>query len=166
MRTLLIVEDDHDTRVALREAFEAEGYCVFSAANGRDALEVLPSLSGPLLVLLDQNMPVMSGDEFLRAKIKKSDIAPIPVIVMSAVCDRTLGLGTQGYFAKPLDVNGLIQKVNTFFTRAQAGPPPGSPLAGSTAYLADANADPLLKFLGLDAESLARWLGKTPALLG
>jgi CheY-like chemotaxis protein len=168
MRTILVVEDDHDTRVALRDAFEAQGYCVFSATNGRDALRVLPSLAAPVLVLLDQNLPLMTGDEFLRAKITDNKIASIPVIVMSAVSDRTQGLGASAFFSKPLDVDTLIDKVNTFFSKS-SGIPPDVPLAGSTAYLAEPPKNPsksTLRFSVLEPPSRLGDLLLIPSLRG
>lgn len=77
MRTVLIVEDDPDSRTSLKDAFEEHGYCVFMAPDGRDALRVLPALSPPVVVLLDQNMPIMSGDDFLRSKMENAAIASI-----------------------------------------------------------------------------------------
>ncbi|MCU1282934.1 MAG: response regulator, partial [bacterium] len=59
---ILIVEDEHDARVLLRAVLEDAGYVVHSAANGRDAVELLSSVDPkPRLMIVDLNMPVMDG---------------------------------------------------------------------------------------------------------
>lgn len=86
-KRILIVEDDHDTRVALRHMFETLGLRVDTAANGIAALKLLKTLK-PNLILLDMMMPLMNGTEFLKAKNNHEDLKDIPVIVMSAYEDK------------------------------------------------------------------------------
>jgi len=123
MRTVLIVEDDHDTRVALRDAFEEAGYSVFTAANGKDGLETLRTLRMPLVVVLDQNMPIMSGDSFLMAREQEPELRKIPVIVMSAVTDRSSKYGATDFMNKPLDIAVLILKCNRYLDGGPSSPP-------------------------------------------
>ncbi len=66
--TILVVDDDHDMRVCIRETLESADYLVSTAANGRDALDRLRSGLSPALILLDLDMPVMNGLTFLRQK--------------------------------------------------------------------------------------------------
>lgn len=114
MHIVLIVDDDHDIRVTLREFFEHEGFLVFTAASGDAALNMLKRMDPPSFILLDQNMPIMNGDEFLVIKAKDLDLAHIPVIVMSAVSDRTTQLGAQAFLSKPFDAEQLMELAQKF----------------------------------------------------
>lgn len=104
MHTVLVVEDDHDLRVTLRDVLQDRGYTVHTAATGLDGLEALRELK-PCVILLDQNMPLMDGATFLTTA-KTS----IPVIVVSAADDRTQG--ATAYFAKPFKVDLLLDKID------------------------------------------------------
>ena len=60
--SVLVVEDDADTRDTLAEVLQEDGFAVLTASNGREAFEVLNSASTkPSVILLDMMMPVMDG---------------------------------------------------------------------------------------------------------
>ncbi len=81
MKNILLVDDEDSIHLLYREEFEEEGYKVHSALSGEEALELLKTLPTDL-VILDINMPGMSGLDALR-KIK--EINPqLPVILSSA----------------------------------------------------------------------------------
>jgi CheY-like chemotaxis protein len=83
--SVLLVDDDEDTREALSELLRAEGFSVATAQNGREAIRWLRETHpAPSVVLLDLMMPVMDGNEFLRAKQIDPAISLLPVVVMSA----------------------------------------------------------------------------------
>ena len=63
-KTVLVVDDEPDIRESLRDALEDEGYRVAVARNGKEALDILPTLEKPVAIILDIIMPVMSGAEF------------------------------------------------------------------------------------------------------
>ena len=72
-KTVFIIEDDDELRFLLREALSKEAYDVMEAENGKVALEELEAAVGsPDLILLDLNMPVMNGFEFLEIYREKS----------------------------------------------------------------------------------------------
>jgi CheY-like chemotaxis protein len=82
-RSVLIVEDDPDTRASLRRALTAEGWLVREAEHGRAALDQLGD--GPVdLVLLDLMMPEMDGFEFLAEFRRRADGQDVPVVVVTA----------------------------------------------------------------------------------
>ena len=109
---MLVVEDDHDTRVLLRATLEAAGYVVVTAANGRDAMLRLAELpSPPRLLLLDLQMPVMDGWELLVTLRQERRWANIPVGVQSANLDVTLPGGVSFVLGKPVDVEALLALV-------------------------------------------------------
>lgn len=111
MPTVLVIEDDHDTRVALRDTLEAEGFTILSAANGKDGFRILEKIQGPVVVLLDQNMPLYNGDDFLALKRREKRLENVPVITVSAVADRSTRLGAVEYVHKPIDFASLVNTI-------------------------------------------------------
>ena len=81
---VLIVDDDDDHLAVLGEVLEAEGCSVYTAENGKRALEVLEHVH-PDLVVVDLMMPVMNGWDLCAAMEHDPHLADIPVVVMSAV---------------------------------------------------------------------------------
>lgn len=115
-KAVLVVEDDDVIRENLKEILEMEGYHVLLARHGKDALDILHSQSStlPFLILLDLNMPVMSGPEFLKMiKKEASALANIPVMVMTAVPDAGV-LDAALVLKKPLDLDELLDKIQSF----------------------------------------------------
>src|SRR5689334_1568939 len=80
--SILLVEDDYDTRGALVLLIEHLGMEVVEALNGREALDRLRGGFRPCLVLLDMAMPDMDGVEFRRAQLADPALAAIPVAVL------------------------------------------------------------------------------------
>jgi CheY-like chemotaxis protein len=113
-RSILVIEDDHDTRVSIRRALEAEGYFVFSATNGVGGLETLQRIKPPGLILLDLMMPLMNGQDFLKAKEADPEIAEIPVIVMSANRDFSNTVRVDRFLKKPLDLDLILEAVREY----------------------------------------------------
>jgi DNA-binding response OmpR family regulator len=111
MTTVLVIEDDHDTRVTLREVLEAEGFTVLSAANGSEGYNILDKLQSPVVVLLDQNMPLSNGDDFMNSKRRNKRLENVPVIVLSAVNDRLSQLGATEYLKKPIRYSLLTRTI-------------------------------------------------------
>jgi PAS domain S-box-containing protein len=82
-RSVLIVEDDPDTREVTRRILELGGWSVVEAENGRIGLERLASLR-PGVILLDLMMPEMDGFEFVSELRKNPEWKSIPVVVVTA----------------------------------------------------------------------------------
>jgi CheY-like chemotaxis protein len=105
--TVLIAEDDEAIRDGLSMSLEIEGYRVLTAANGREALDLLPTLTAPCLLLLDLLMPVMSGWEVLEEKNRDPKLAAIPVVVLSATESQRLE-GVAAFVPKPYELDKVI----------------------------------------------------------
>lgn len=114
MKSVLVIEDDHDTRVSIRQNLEAAGYFVFSAANGRQGLETLKRIKPPCLVLLDAVMPIMNGEEFLREMEADPNLHMIPVVVVSAFPDVAKTLVANAIVQKPINLKLLLDTVNKY----------------------------------------------------
>jgi CheY-like chemotaxis protein len=109
---ILLVEDDLVDVMAVRRASaDLElGQNIIHVGNGQEALDYLSneSQSFPHLIILDINMPIMDGVEFLQHKIKDDKISAIPTLVFTtsnAELDRhkCYNLNISGYMVKPID---------------------------------------------------------------
>lgn len=122
---VMVVDDDQGIREVMEELFEDEGYLVLTASNGAEALNVLQDeAKQPGVILLDLNMPVMTGWEFRQVQKQDPKIASIPVVVFSAdrsLAQATTQLDAAAYLAKPLDITALLDTVATY---AQSGERP------------------------------------------
>jgi CheY-like chemotaxis protein len=112
--SVLVVEDDDDIRNAIVDLLEAEGYNTKWAINGKDALEKLTKIPRPCLVLLDMMMPIMNGRQFLDEVMKDSTLAPLPVLIVSAVADKTNTEGAIGFLKKPIDIDVVLNIVSQY----------------------------------------------------
>jgi CheY-like chemotaxis protein len=115
--TILIVEDDRHTREALHEILGDAGYSVLSAENGRHALEsVAAANAAPALILLDLAMPVMDGMAFLSQIPAHTQLASVPVIVMtgdSRASELRAGRlhNVREVLPKPIDISRMLELV-------------------------------------------------------
>ncbi len=81
--TVLLVEDNEETREIMTHTLEKLGWTVSAAGNGQEALDIMTTVQ-PRLILLDLMMPVMDGFEFLAAMRARPQWQQIPVIVVTA----------------------------------------------------------------------------------
>ncbi len=114
---VLVVDDDRSIREAMGELLVDEGYTVGHAGNGQEAIEYLRRRpTAPCLILLDLNMPVMTGWEFRRIQQQDPQLANIPIVVFSA--DRSVSHGiasldAAAYLEKPVDIDLLLDTVSS-----------------------------------------------------
>jgi CheY-like chemotaxis protein len=104
---VMVIEDDADIRAALVELLEGEGYIVDAAENGADALARLSEIARPCVILLDLMMPVMNGWQFLATRKDSTELSHIPVVVVSAMSQRTPA-SVEAIVPKPVDVSALL----------------------------------------------------------
>src|SRR5438105_4882883 len=130
VHTILIVDDEPRILDSLRMNLELEGYQVFEAINGQEALdEVRRRL--PDLVVMDVMMPEMDGFEALRELRKFS---PVPVVLLTVKADerdviRGLELGADDYIGKPVSPRVLVSRIKAVLRRAETPPQaPTSPV--------------------------------------
>jgi signal transduction histidine kinase len=108
-RRILLVEDDHSIRDALRGILAEEGYAVTTAENGRQALEQLGSGGAPDLIVLDLRMPIMDGWEFRALQKNDPKLAGIPVLAVSADGSaKAAAIDAEAYLRKPLSTDALL----------------------------------------------------------
>ena len=111
---VLIVEDDEDLRDMMAQMLTIEGFAAATVANGREALDYLHGTTKPHVILLDLMMPVMDGWEFRRRQQADPELAPVPVIVLSALDPvRAAPVDAAAFLKKPLDFDRLLELVRS-----------------------------------------------------
>jgi CheY-like chemotaxis protein len=103
--SILIIDDDSNSREALAELLADEGYVVAAAANGAEGLAYLRSGQPAHVILLDLMMPGVDGWDFRAEQKRDAALAQIPVIVMSAAGKL---LDADYALRKPIDVDALL----------------------------------------------------------
>lgn len=109
-KSILVVDDDEGIREILQMAFMTEGYSVTTAANGKEALDILSQSPHYGLILLDLMMPKMNGWEFVEA-FQKTSHPQIPIILMTAYTDRVKNIDVKEVISKPMDFEALLRRV-------------------------------------------------------
>jgi CheY-like chemotaxis protein len=106
--TLLVVDDDEDTRLSLEALLALWGYSVATARDGQEALE-RASVTPPRLIVTDLSMPRVDGVELCQRVKRSKALRDTPIIVTSALPDPPASLHDLVYrfFRKPLDVCAL-----------------------------------------------------------
>lgn len=118
MKTVLVVEDDHDVREVEVEILRRHGYMTDEARDGSEALEKIAKAKEEGrtvdLILLDISMPRMSGWQFLSARLRDPATAGTPIIVVSGTAGAEVGVGVTTVVAclfKPVDLHALLRVV-------------------------------------------------------
>jgi len=97
---ILIVDDECAVREILEDVLAEEGFAVYCAAHGAEALEILAKRKLPSLILLDVMMPVMDGVQFLKELRAREELKRIPVLVTSATSQKPQAV--EGFLPKPI----------------------------------------------------------------
>jgi CheY-like chemotaxis protein len=119
MKSILIVDDEDAISETVAEVLQDEGYQCSTASNGQEALDLM-SKARPDLVVCDVMMPVLDGREMLRRMRASPELAPIPVIMMSAAPSAFTGAGvdSSALLRKPFRLETLQEMVTRII-----GPP-------------------------------------------
>jgi CheY-like chemotaxis protein len=107
--SILIVEDDDDTREALSQLLRGQGHHVLDAAHGVEALNLLRWVR-PALIITDLSMPVMTGWQLLERLAADPRLSKIPVIVLSA--DSASPQKDLCFLQKPVPAAVLLAEIN------------------------------------------------------
>lgn len=115
---ILIVDDEDDIRNLILTYLEKEGYQVFEAKDGQQAVNIAREQS-PDLVILDIMLPKMSGLEVLSILRRESDVYVIMLTAKTEEVDKLVGLnmGADDYLTKPFSPRELVARVQAAFRR-------------------------------------------------
>ena len=117
-KTVLIVEDNELNMKLLNDLLQANGYDTLQASDGFEAMELTRNRR-PDLVLMDIQLPNISGLEVIRQLKGDDDTAHIPVIAVTAFAmkgdeEKFSDGGCDGYIAKPISVPAFLETVAAF----------------------------------------------------
>ncbi|MGG7077036.1 response regulator [Clostridium sardiniense] len=115
---ILIVDDEFKILEVVKIYLEKEGYIVYTASNGIDALKIFEKNNIDLLVL-DLMLPNISGEEVCQKIRETSDVS---IIMLTAKCDEDnvlngFNIGTDDYVTKPFSPKQLVARVNAVLKR-------------------------------------------------
>ena len=114
---ILSVDDSKTIRQKIKNLAEVVGMEVLEAEHGQKAIEVLGEVKGDVdLILLDVEMPVMDGHEFLRTVKRDSRYQDIPVIMLTSVSQKekvieAVRSGAKQYITKPFSGEDVLAKI-------------------------------------------------------
>lgn len=128
---VLLVDDDRIDVMSIKRALQKSrtDIPVFNARNGQEALDKLRegNLGNPLLILLDINMPVMNGIEFLKHLRSDQQLSHIPVIILTTSDEarditNAYDLHAAGYIVKPLhfdDMEEVVKQIVAYWAACE-----------------------------------------------
>jgi two-component system sensor histidine kinase/response regulator len=121
---ILVVEDHEPLLAAIQGILEGEGYDVFTAADGAQALQEMENI-WPDLIVADIMMPRMDGYAFYKTVRSRPEWVPIPFIFLTAKAEkedvlRGKDMGAEDYLTKPFDPQELLVAVRSKLRRARA----------------------------------------------
>jgi two-component system cell cycle response regulator DivK len=121
-KRVMIVEDNELNMKLFHDLLEAHGYATIQTRNGKDALE-LARKHRPHLILMDIQLPEVSGLEVTRWLKEDAELCSIPDIAVTAYAmkgdeERIREGGCEAYISKPISVIGFIQTVREFVEAA------------------------------------------------
>lgn len=119
-RRILVVEDDQDIAFLVSTALEQSGYEVIQASDGLEGF-YKARRENPNLMILDLNLPRLSGEEVckaIREDLEDEAFARIPIIMLTAKAqevDRIVGkvIGANYYLTKPFEIEEVLEKVRS-----------------------------------------------------
>ncbi|MDP6571911.1 MAG: response regulator [Rhodospirillales bacterium] len=117
-KTILIVEDNKLNMKLFNDLLQAHGYNTLQANDGGEALG-LAREHHPDLILMDVQLPEISGLEVTKRLKSDDDLKSIPIVAVTAFAmkgdeERVLNGGCQGYIAKPISVPNFLDTVAKF----------------------------------------------------
>ncbi len=151
--SILVVDDDHDIVNAIAKLLGKEGYRIYKAYNGLEAIDMLMQYDIQL-ILIDVMMPKLDG---LSAMMKIREKNNIPIIVLSAKSedsDKILGLsmGADDYITKPYNPMELVARVASNLRRYLSLGSAGSTMSDSKLRIGGLELDKDAKQITLDGE--------------
>jgi DNA-binding response OmpR family regulator len=125
---LMVVDDDQMNLDMLARRLERHGYTVVRATGGMQALEYLKA-GNVELILLDHQMPDMTGLEFLRRVRLSNSSTALPIIMVTAASDTNtvmaaVSLGANDFITKPVDMSRVLARIRSHLGQVTAQPRP------------------------------------------
>jgi len=126
MKQVWIVDDDQEMAIAMSKMLELLDCQTSNFLNARSAAQTLLTGKRPDLMVLDINMPEVSGLDLLEFLRRRAEWKDLPIVMLSSeaadvTVDQAMELGADGYVMKPVTIEELEKAVNTAFQKHQKG---------------------------------------------
>jgi CheY-like chemotaxis protein len=126
MKQIWIVDDDEEMIRAVRLMLKLLNCEVTGHLNARSAAQGLLAGQRPELIILDINMPEVSGLDLLEFVRRRPEWKDLPIVMLSTeaadvTVDRAMELGADGYVSKPVTIEELEKVMNSAFQKHQKG---------------------------------------------
>jgi two-component system KDP operon response regulator KdpE len=126
MKKVWIVDDDQEMGKAMGMMLELLDYHTTGFLNARTAAQTLLTGERPDMIVLDINMPEVSGMDLLEFLRRRSEWHDLPIVMLSTeaadvTVDEAMELGADGYVMKPVTLEELEKAVDTAFQKRQKG---------------------------------------------
>jgi len=110
-----VIDDSDDVLDLQRVVLEQNGYMVFTAKSGSEAIKILTAVKQPNLILLDLNLSDMSGLDFLKQlEVERPEIVrKVPVVIFSGA-DTVPKSKAVGFIHKPCDLKKFVLDIKTY----------------------------------------------------
>lgn len=159
MATILVVDDEQDMRLALRNTLELAGYTVLDCESGALALQTL-ARGGVDLMLLDIRLPDMDGVQILKKA--KSGFPAVPVIMVTGfgsleTAVQTVQMGAADYVSKPFQNKDLFQRIEKALSARELKAPSGPITQRLLRDIQGARKEPEPLVIGAPRRPLPRW---------
>lgn len=127
MQRILIVDDEDDIREFISYNLRREGYEVYMASNGVEAIEQASALR-PHLILLDMMMPIMDGRQACEKMRQMPELKDTMILFLSAVQEEQCQIdsylaGADDYITKPVSMRVLCSRINAIMRRIKPSAP-------------------------------------------
>ena len=112
---ILVVDDDAPILLLMRNLLREVGFEPVSAGSGEQALAEAQKRT-PDLILLDRNMPGMTGDEVVRELRSRDGLSAVPILILSGEPiqpDEIARMGATGAVMKPFDISKLVETIRS-----------------------------------------------------
>jgi two-component system, OmpR family, response regulator len=132
----VVVDDDADVRLLLRRTLEMQGFAVYEAASGSDALVSIQE-NNPDLVTLDLNLPDLDGVEVCRRMRKFSEAYVLMITARADEIDELIGLetGADDFISKPFSPRTVQARVSAVLRRHRPTPQRPTPQRRATDFM-------------------------------
>jgi signal transduction histidine kinase len=136
--TILYIEDDPGSQILVQRTLEFAGYEVYVAGTGLSGID-LANTCNPDLILMDINLPDLSGREVTTRLRTTNGFAQTPIVALTAQShagerEKAIAAGLTGYLTKPIDVDALASQVGDYLTGKQDQVDPDDLAKAQTAY--------------------------------
>jgi DNA-binding response OmpR family regulator len=126
MKHIWIVDDDEEMTNAIRLMLDLLDCQATGFLNARSAAQALLAGKRPDLMLLDINMPEVSGLDLLEFLRRRPEWKELPIVMLSSeaadvTVDKALEMGADGYVMKPVTIEEIEKALNAAFQKRQKG---------------------------------------------